>query len=120
MGDLSEHFSRDEMACHCGCGFNTIDAETLKLAEIAREFVGHPITPSSAARCVIHNHNAVGGVNSQHLFGRAMDLPTSDPEALYYFLCEKFPDKYGFGLYVEKGFVHIDTRSGKMGRWHGN
>lgn len=117
MGDLSKNYSRHEMACSCGCGGDTIDAETLRVAEEAREFVGHPITPSSAYRCDNHNEAVGGSVRSQHPKGRAIDLPVHDPKALYDFLCEKYPDKYGFGLYDT--FVHIDTRSGKMVRWYG-
>ncbi|MEE9459621.1 MAG: D-Ala-D-Ala carboxypeptidase family metallohydrolase [Candidatus Bathyarchaeia archaeon] len=118
MGDISKHFSRREMLCQCNsCGFDTIDAETLRIAEEVREFVGHPITPSSAARCAVHNSDVGGKSSSLHLSGRAIDLPVRDPKAVYEFLCEKYPGQYGFGLYEK--FVHLDTRSGKMARWYG-
>ncbi len=118
MGDLSEHFSRHEMSCSCNnCGGDTIDADTLKVAEEVRVFAGHSITPTSAYRCLKHN-TAIGSNDlSQHPKGRAIDLPVRDPKSVYEFLCEKYPDKYGFGLYDT--FVHIDTRSGKMARWYG-
>ena len=115
MTKLSTYFTRAEMACKCGCGFDTMDYETLKLADECRWFVGHPITPSSAARCANHNANIGGAKDSQHVLSRAIDLPVNDPKALYNYLCEKYPDRYGFGLY--KTFVHIDTRTNGPARW---
>ena len=115
MGGISKYFNRSEIACKCECGFDTMDGETLKLADECREFVGESITPSSGARCLNYN-KAIGSKNSsQHVKGRAMDLPVKDPKALYDYLCDKYPDKYGFGLY--KTFVHIDTKSGAARRW---
>ena len=46
-----------------------------------------------------------------------MDLPVKDPQALYDYLCKTYPNKYGFGLYIHDGFVHIDTRSGNGARF---
>lgn len=110
MGKISKHFTRSEVACKCGCGFDTFDAETAKIADEAREFVGKPITPSSVCRCESHNKNEGGARNSYHLKGRAIDLPCNNPKALYDYLCNKYPNNYGFGLYLS--FVHIDTRDG--------
>jgi len=117
MGDLSKDFSRYEFACKCGCGFDTVDAETLKVVQDARDFVGESITPSSGARCINHNRKIGSSDTSQHVVGRAVDLPVSDPKALYDYLCKKYYGIYGFGVY--KTFVHIDTRSGHSARWVG-
>lgn len=114
MTRLSTFFTRAEMKCPC-CGYDTMDYETLKLADEARWYAGHPITPSSAARCPSHNKAVGGSPNSQHLQGRAIDLPVADPKKLYDYLCQKYPDRYGFGLYPT--FVHLDTRSGPAARW---
>lgn len=114
---ISKHFTRKEIACKCGCGFDSMDVETLSIADEAREFVGHSITPSSGARCPTHNRNVGGSSKSQHVKARAMDLPVDDPVALYNYLDEKYPDQYGFGLY--ETFVHIDSRSGNAARWKG-
>jgi len=117
MGDLSKYFSRHEIACKCGCGFDTMDAETLRLADEVRELAGHSITPTSGCRCPRHNRRVGGGRKSQHLYARAMDLPLKAPKAIYDYLCVRYPDRYGFGLYVAEGFIHIDTKSGKPRRW---
>ena len=106
MPKISNHFTRAEAACKCGCGFDSMDAITLKIADKARDFANEPITPSSACRCKTHNVKVGGAKNSQHLLARAMDLPVSNPKALYDYLCKKYPNQYGFGLY--SSFVHID------------
>lgn len=114
---ISQHYTRAEIACKCGCGFDSMDVETLRVADEAREFEGAPITPSSGCRCPSHNRAVGGSSKSLHVQARAMDLPSRDPVALYNYLCEKYPDKYGFGLY--KTFVHVDTKSGPARRWEG-
>lgn len=117
MGDISQHFSRHEIACKCGCGLDSMDGETLKIADEVREFTGRSITPSSGARCYEYNRTDTVGSNdlSQHPRCRAMDLPVPDPKKVYDWLCEKYPDRHGFGIY--RTFVHIDTRTGGPARW---
>ena len=115
MGDLSKHFSRSEVACKCGCGFDSMDVETLRIADEAREIAGVPITPSSGCRCAEHNASVGGSDDSQHKKARALDLPVPNPKAVYDELCRRYPDRYGFGLY--KTFLHVDTRSGPAARW---
>lgn len=112
---ISKYFNRHEIACRCGCGLDTMDAVTLQLADACRDFVGAPITPSSGARCLAHNREQGSKDTSQHPKCRAMDLPVPDPAALYVWLCENYPNKYGFGLY--NTFVHIDSRTGRPARW---
>lgn len=115
MGDISKYYSRSEIECKCGCGMDTMDSETLMIADLARVFCGHSITPSSGQRCLMHNESVGGSPHSQHVLGRAMDLPVKRPKALYKWLCYKFPDRYGFGLY--RSFVHVDSRKNKA-RWN--
>lgn len=117
MDKISEYFYRHEIACKCGCGFDSMDAQTLRIADEVREFTGQSITPSSGARCFKYNRSDAVKSNddSQHPLARAMDLPVENPRKVYEFLCEKYPHQYGFGLY--ETFVHIDTRSGVPARW---
>jgi uncharacterized protein YcbK (DUF882 family) len=115
MDKISKYFNRHEVACKCGCGFDSMDAETLKLADEVREFEGRPITPRSGARCKEHNTKVGGGKRSQHLYARAMDLPVTSPDEVYAYLCAKYPGMYGFGVYDT--FVHIDTRTNGPARW---
>ena len=115
MSKISKHFNRYEIACKCGCGLDTIDAKTMMIADEARDYVCHPITPSSGCRCAEHNMNVGGVSNSQHVLLRAIDLPVDNPKKLYDYLNEKYPNQYGLGLY--NTFVHVDTKGGNARRW---
>lgn len=109
------HFKRNEFACKCGCGFDTVDFELLTLCNEVREFEGGPITVSSGCRCPAHNAK-IGGVQiSQHVKARAADLHVEYPELTYKWLCRQYPNQYGFGLYDT--FVHVDTRTNAPARW---
>lgn len=111
------YFRRKEFACKCGCGFDTVDHETLRVCNEVREFEGAPVVVNSGCRCEAHNAAIGGSKDSQHKRARAADLSVSDPPKTYQYLCAHYPDKYGFGLY--KTFVHVDTRSGPKARWEG-
>ena len=115
---ISPNFYRHEFACKCGCGFNTVDVELLTLCETVRQINGHkPIEPNCGCRCQKHNIEVGGSQGSQHLKGRAADLPCDYPEIVYKELCKRYPDEYGFGLY---GWgVHVDSRSKNSARWRG-
>lgn len=116
MGDLSENFSRSEFACTCGCGFDTVDAETLEVLEDLRAWAEVPVHITSGARCKKYNASVGGAENSQHLIARAGDVHVEgiNPPAVFKYLVGKYPNKYGVGLYAL--WVHIDTRKGKA-RW---
>ena len=110
---ISPNFSRKEMACKCGCGFDTVDIELIGILELIRSKIG-AYSPSSVCRCIQHNFDIGGRSTSQHLVARAADILHEDPKKLYDFIDYRFPDKYGLGLY--QWGIHIDTRQGKA-RW---
>ena len=124
MGDISDHLSRSEVACKCGCGFATADYKTVIMFEQAREFMGrNPVTPNSWCRCHAHNERVQMDANedyipntskSKHMTGIACDYPTEKPEILYNFLDKLYPDCCGIGLY--SWGVHFDSRTTKA-RW---
>ena len=110
------YFNRREFECSCGCGYDTIDAETLDVLIDLREHFGQPCIITSAARCPCHNKAVGGADSSQHLYGRACDVVVKNftPEQVFNYLEATYPDRYGLGLYGT--FVHIDTRQQKA-RW---
>ena len=72
LGDLSEHFSKAELACHC-CGTLKIEAALIDALELFRSLAGRPVVVHDAYRCPVHNQK-VGGVNdSEHTRGMAAD-----------------------------------------------
>lgn len=118
MGNLSNNISRYELACNCGCGQDTVDFELVHVVQDVCDHFGCRVTFTSGNRCPYWNNHEGGGKNSQHLYGRAADCKFhgQDPDEVYAYLCKKYPDKFGFGLY--NTFVHIDTRTGRA-RWNG-
>lgn len=124
MGDLTKNISRHEIACKCGCGYDTIDFETIK---IVQETCDHFTNVSgservilditSGARCAEHNNRVGGAAGSQHPQNRAIDFRIRgvNPFKVYDYLNERFPNKYGLGRY--KTFTHVDSRTTGMGRW---
>lgn len=116
MTKISKHFSREEFACKCGCGFDTVDAQLLVVLESLRFSFDAPIKINSACRCRNHNTNVGGGINSQHLYGRAADIVVKgvSPALVYEKIEHMFPDHLGLGKYDT--FTHVDTRNYKA-RW---
>ena len=117
----SNNFKREEFACKCGCGFDTVDYELIMVLEYIREHFDRPVVIRSGCRCLAHNA-AVGGAQpdadgrggSQHLHGRAADIVVEgiDPQFVYE-LADQM-EVGGLGEYST--WTHIDTRTG-YARW---
>lgn len=116
MTKLSNHFNRGEFACKCGCGFDTVDIELIKVLEHVRHHFDRPVTINSAARCKDRNRAEGGSDKSQHLIGRAADIVVDmvPSDIVHEFLDETYGSDYGLGRYDT--FTHVDTR-GSRARW---
>jgi uncharacterized protein YcbK (DUF882 family) len=109
MGDLSKYFSRKEMACKCGCGFDTVAPELVKALEWVRSlFPGHAVVINCACRCAKHNRKVGGAPNSFHMKGMAADFEVT---GITPSLVQKRIDKEGWrgGLEYAKTWTHIDV-----------
>lgn len=118
MGDLSKNFSRHEFACTCknDCGYETVDAELIKVIQDVRDYFGESVSISSGHRCPAHNKAVGGSEKSQHLTGKAADISVylTAPNVVQEYLLEKYRGLYGIGRY--RTFTHIDVR-GTCARW---
>lgn len=116
---LTPHFKRKEFACKCGCGFDTVDIETVLMLEEIRAHFGAPITINSGCRCRAHNSGVGGSLHSQHMKGRAADIVVEgvEPSKVQAYLKERFAGLYGIGMY--NTFTHFDTRTNGPARWSG-
>lgn len=114
MGDLSEHFSKSEMACSCGCGFDNPSYLLVQLLESIRSYFNKPIKINSACRCEKHNKEVGGEPNSQHVKGNAADINVVGVPCsrVWAYLNEKH--RGGLGRYDT--FTHVDVR-GYSARW---
>ncbi|AQU83234.1 MULTISPECIES: D-Ala-D-Ala carboxypeptidase family metallohydrolase [unclassified Halomonas] len=116
--DLSTHFRRREFACKCGCGFDTVDLETLALLQDIRIHFNVPVVITSGCRCAAHNRRVGGAANSQHVFGRAADIRVQgiSPAAVADYVEAHHPTA-SVGRYGS--FTHVDTRTSGPARWRG-
>ena len=73
-----KYFKKEEFTCKCGCGSNNIQLKVVKVADEIREHFGKPAIVTSGTRCVKHNKEVGGVVNSRHLVGKAIDLYIED------------------------------------------
>ena len=112
---LSKYFKREEFACECGCGFDTVDAETIGVLDQVREHFDSPVVINSGCRCAAHNKYIGGAKKSQHVFGRAADIVVKgvSPSVVANYI-ETIMTGGGIGRY--ETFTHIDTRT-KPARW---
>ena len=112
---FSPYFRRDEFACNCGCGFDTVDKETLMVLKSIREYFG-PVYITSGCRCTEYNAEVGGSPDSQHTYARAADIQVSgaSPDEVYEFAAREFPS-LSIGRYDT--FTHIDTRTKGPARW---
>lgn len=124
MGNLTKNISRSEVACQCGCGFDTIDHEVIAIVQETTDHFAKErgiersvVIINSGARCDRHNKKVGGKLESQHIKCRAIDFTIKEisPAKTVDYLEKRYPDKYGIGWY--RTFVHIDTKSGRARRW---
>ena len=125
MNKLNKYFSRNEFECKCGCGFDAVDSELLRLLTITRKHFDAPLTITSACRCLSHNESVQREANSnyiplssrsKHMKGIAADIKVKGvtPAAVYEFLDNHAPNTLGLGKY--SSFTHVDVRAEKA-RW---
>lgn len=107
--DGIKYFQKEEFACRCGCGADSMDEKLIKTADKVREHFNAAVNVSSGRRCA--NHNArVGGVsNSRHLRGKAMDFAVSGMSAsMVLTYVQKLPEiRYAYA--INSNYVHMDV-----------
>lgn len=124
MGDLTKNISRSELACKCGCGFDTADIETVIVLQACCDHFARQarkgkviLDITSGCRCEEYNKNIGGSENSQHVKGRAIDFVIRgvSPSDVYAYLAGRYSGQFGIGRY--RDFTHIDSKSGPQRRW---
>lgn len=113
MGDLSPHFSRSEFRCrHCGKA-PIVDPQLVVVLERIRSISGAPLRILSGYRCPEHNAAVRGAPRSQHLLGRAADIPAGRATL------GQARAAGATGVGIRDGWaVHVDTRPGAPATWH--
>lgn len=119
MTKLSQHFTRNEFACHCGCGKDDIAPELVRLVEDVRMHFGSPTTINSGCRCLEWNRKQGSKDTSQHVKGTAADIAVQgvSPKEVADYIQNTKGFIGGLGRY--RRFTHVDVR-GKQARWGRN
>ena len=114
---LSKNFTTREFTCRCGCGFGTnpgdIDLRLISGLQQLRDSLGVPIFISSGCRCPEHNKRVGGAELSQLTLGTAADIYTHTETPLRVAQAADDIEEFaygGIGLYIQRGFVHVDVR----------
>jgi hypothetical protein len=55
MGNLTKNFDADEFKCQCGCGLDSISAQTAVSTQAIRDEAGAAVSIVSGLRCRLHN-----------------------------------------------------------------
>lgn len=109
MGDLSANFSRREFACKDKCGRDWPAADLVSVLQLARSRVGTPLRVVSGVRCAAHNATVGGSPRSQHIAGRAADVPGFYASVGLWKACG------AIGIGCRGGLVvHVDVRPGRL------
>jgi len=117
MGDLSAHFSKAELACHC-CGELKIVHELVDALELLRTLAQRPVVVHDGYRCLSHNQQVGGVTDSEHTRGQAADVSIPGLSLQQMFeLALKVSAFFhgGIGAYDGK-FLHLDIRP-RAARW---
>jgi hypothetical protein len=108
MGDLSPHFSRWEFDCpHCGFLVGP-DRELMAVLEQLRRVIGRELVVVSGVRCAEYNARVGGIRTSQHLHGRAADVP----RGLFRAHHARSAGAHGVGL-RDGWVIHVDVTPGR-------
>lgn len=108
MGDLSANFDSQEFRCkHCGA-LRGPDPKLVAVLQSLRNRMMGPLRIVSGYRCTEHNRAVGGSRFSQHIGGRAADVPGGS------FSIGQAIAAGAVGIGVRKGaVVHIDVRKGR-------
>lgn len=132
---VTEHFRISEFAQKSGHGLPAEDypkewilsrlVDLCECLEVIRLELGSSIHVVSGYRSPKYNAKIGGARKSQHMEGKAADIQAAGHEAhhvhdaiLGLIAAGKLPKVGGLGRYP--GFVHVDTRPGKLVRWRGS
>lgn len=108
MGDLSKNFDSSEFRCsHCK-RLDLLDPKLIRVLQRIRDAIGKPLPIVSGYRCWIHNKAVGGYAYSQHMFGRAADIPRGLVRA------QQVAAAGGHGAGIRAGWViHVDLTPGR-------
>lgn len=116
---LSNNFNLKEFECtHADHRHVRVDERLVEKLQRLRDELGRPIIINSAYRCPERNRQVGGASESQHLFGRAVDIALGNQNLTGLEIAELAEDLGFTGIGLYKNFIHLDVRPSKVvARW---
>lgn len=107
---INIYFTKEEMACKCGCGLMPNNLVFLERLHNARERAGVSFPINSWVRCPARNKEEGGRENSAHLRGCAVDIRIDKYNSYKRFLVIKALIEEGFNrIGVYDWGIHVDS-----------
>ena len=117
MSWTAKYFSKEEMACQCGCGESPMDQGFMDKLDALREAYGKPIHITSGYRCPGHPIEARKAKAGAHSSAKAADIGVDRAEA-HEILRLAFALEFKRVGVQQKGsgrFIHLDTATAEDG-----
>ena len=111
MTKLTEHFTKEEFDCQCGCGNGDIViSENLVFElECVRIHYGKPMRINSGIRCLSHNRKIGSRDTSSHIKGLAVDISCKDMGTRLELVKRLLRDGEFKRMGIHKDFIHVDV-----------
>lgn len=108
---ISKNFNLQEFECtHPNHRHVRIDDELVEKLQQLRDRLGVPLVITSAYRCPERNKQVGGADNSQHLYGKAVDI-SLHTIPLQIEEIKRIARQIGFtGVGLYNSFIHLDVR----------
>ena len=111
MTKLTDHFTKEEFDCQCGCGNGDIViSENLVFElECVRIHYGKPMRINSGIRCLSHNRKIGSRDTSSHIKGLAVDISCTDMGTRLELVKRLLRDGEFKRMGIHKDFIHVDV-----------
>ena len=112
---LTEHFTKEEFDCQCGCGNGdiVISERLVNELEIVRKSYGKPMRINSGIRCLSHNRNIGSRDTSSHIKGVAADISCTNMGTRLELVKKLLRDAEFTRVGLHKDFIHVDVDEDK-------
>ena len=111
MTKLTEHFSKEEFDCQCGCGNGdiVISENLVFQLECVRIHYGNPMRINSGIRCLSHYRSIGSRDTSSHIKGLAVDISCGDMRTRLELVKKLLRDGEFERIGFHKDFIHVDV-----------
>ena len=111
MTKLTDHFTKEEFYCQCGCGNGdiVISENLVFQLECVRIHYGKPMRINSGIRCLSHNRKIGSRDTSSHIKGLAVDISCGDMRTRLELVKRLLRDGEFERIGFHKDFIHVDV-----------